>query len=184
MDNLPALAEVNHACFPKALGHCLILAPADDSPRACLDELLRVTEDLDGLFASHPEIDEARPRFGWAFQLPVRVLVESEFFPRAAAEAELRPLIETYVRRIIDRAGKGGPTFNVDEKTEAGSKAIESLVMADPDKYLPLYYSFLEIVDFEKTVEQHNVVQRIATMLPDAERALFQEALVRLRGDS
>ena len=67
---------------------------------------------------------------------------------------------------------------------EAGSKAVELLAIADPDTYLPLYYSFLEVVDFDTTIEQHYVVERIATTLKPDARAEFQQALVRLRGDS
>ena len=183
-DGLPPLVKITHESFPFDDNPCLLLTPEGDDPRACLEALLRASEDLPALFAAHPDIDEDEPWFGWAFELAARTLVEAELFPRVAAERELRPLIETYVKRVIElfRETGGEPGFYVNEETEAGSKAIESLVIADPPTYLPLYHRYLEAVDLEHTVEQHSVVRRIAVRLTGDQRSELKTKLGELSG--
>ena len=180
----PALVTLTHPSFAFEENPCLVLVPKDDTPRACLEELVRASEDLPGLFSAHADIDEEEPWFGWAFQLSARTLVEAELFPRSAAEEELRPLLETYANRVIDyfRQTGGEPGFYVNEEMEAGSKAIESLVIADPATYLPLYIRFLKVIDLEHTVEQHSVVRRIVVRLSEEQRALLKETIAGLSG--
>ncbi len=180
----PPLVPITHPGFAFENNPCLLLSAAEPTPCACLEALLSATDDLGALIREHPDIDEDEPWFGWAFQLPGRTLLEAELFPRTAAEEDLRPLIATYVRRVIDlfRETGGEPGLYVNEELEAGSKAIESLVIANPPEYLPLYLEYLEAIDLEHTVEQHSVVMRIRVRLNDDQCNEIKQTLGRLSG--
>ena len=180
---LPEMATVTHVSFVDQECPCLVLVPCEDTPKACLDALVDASADLTSLFAAHSQIDETKPQFGWAWRLAARLLVEADLFPRVAAEDELRPLIETYVRQVIDFANRPGTVgFYVDGEIEAGSKAVESLVIANPDQYLPLYMDYLEAIDLERTVEQHRVVKRITVRLSKEQDRLLLNKLSELPG--
>ncbi len=179
------IKSFEHDSFAFGDNRCAALDSGDGSPKACLDQLVAVTEDLSALFDSHPDIDAEEPWFGWAFvAADGTVTHEAELYPAAASQPELRPAIATYVERVIawfvDSGGE--PGFYVNEEEEAGSRAVEALVAADPATYLPLYLKFLEAIDLEHTCEQHSVVRRLADQLSDEQRQMIRDTLGRLSG--
>ncbi len=185
LTSLPEMTTVTHVSFAHQKCPCLVLVPCEDTPRACLEALVEMSQDLPGLFAVHSQIDETKPQFGWAWKLAARLLVEADLFPRVAAEDELRSLVETYVRHVIDFANRpvtDSLGFYVDGEIEAGSKAVESLVIANPDRYLPLYMDYLEAIDLERTIEQHRVVKRITVRLSKEQDRLLLDKLSGLPG--
>jgi len=162
----------------------LILKPTDTSARGCIAALLEATQDLEQLFATHPGIDEEEPWFGWAFERDGATISEAALLDEAVADPGLRPLIDTYVERVIAHfvATDAEPGFYVHEEKEAGSDAICKLVLAEPHTYFDRYLQFLKAVDLEHTVAQHDNVRMMSKVLSDEQRARLRSLLADTTG--
>ena len=162
----------------------LVLTPEDTSPRGCVEALLEATRDLAALFAAHPDIDEDEPWFGWAFQRGDEMASEASVFTEAVAEPDCRPLLDTYVQRVIAffKETDAEPGFYVHEEKEAASDALRLLVAAEPDAYFERYLEFLQAVDLEHTVAQHGNVTFLAGKLSDEQRERLREVLAATSG--
>lgn len=162
----------------------LVLTPSDDSYGSCMTALWQVTEDLPKLFDEHPDIDAEEPWFGFAFKRGNQVESEYQVLQEAAKDAALRPQIETFVRRVIAlfRETQAEPGFYVHEEKEAASDAIYFLVEAEPATYFERYLEYLEVIDLEHTVAQHDNVSLLAKKLSDEQLAKLRTTLEGLNG--
>ncbi|MFP2901022.1 hypothetical protein [Corallococcus sp. 4LFB] len=109
------------------------------------------------------QFEDSDPWFGFGVRLSSKVLDERAVFAAlgsartAPAEAFVRALIAFNKKHADDLEG-GLATH---EESETGSAAVEWLVCRDL-KHLTLYLKFLETLDLGHTVEQVDVVLRLA----------------------
>ena len=184
MENYPKLQEGQFKGDLWEASNHIVLKPVEDTDKACLEELLKITENLSELFENHPDIDEDEPWFGWAFERGSGIQGEIAFTESAAKDPELRPMLETYVQRVINylKETEGEPAFYVHEEKEAGSDAILNLVKVDKDRYFPLFIEYLHAVDLEHTVAQSDNVHILKDILSEAQISELKEALDSISG--
>lgn len=109
------------------------------------------------------QLEDSDPWFGFGARLSRKVLGERAVFD-ALGSARTAPA-ESFVRALIAFNKKNADHLEgglaTHEELETGSAAVEWLVRRDL-KHLKLYLKFLGTLDLEHTVEQVNVVLRLA----------------------
>lgn len=168
---MTALREIADDRLPFGEARCLVVSG--------LDELLAISGRFADFIDERPDIDADEPWFGFVFAIDGELLLELDFYPRVIGDPASRDKIERYVRDVIafNRAHHGEPTLYVNEELEAGSHAVEALLGADLDRYLPLYLEYLAAIDLDHTVEQHDLARRLGERVDDAQRQRLTEAL-------
>lgn len=112
-----------------------------------------------------PEVAAGDPWFGFGVSIGETILGEGEVLRALGDDERAAPAVEKFVRALVafnraHRDALAGGLFTHDE-LETGSHAIEWLVTRNL-AHLELYLEFLGSLDLEHTLEQVDVVLRLA----------------------